>query len=266
MTSSRPAAVAGTFYPASKEELLATIQTFLEKSQNQIQKFSLPPPKALLVPHAGYIYSGETAAFAYATLNSHTSQIKKVILLGPAHRVYIQGISLPQHDFFTTPLGKIEIDSKLRDLAKTLSFVSLDDSPHQWEHSIEVQLPFLQDILRDFTLLPGVVGDCSPEDVFGFLDALGNLDDSLIIISSDLSHFKNYAEATRLDQQTISQIQALQEVSSLEQACGSRIISGWIRYAKKHALLPHLLDYRNSGDTAGSRKEVVGYCAFAFTH
>jgi len=222
-------------------------------------------PKALIVPHAGYIYSGAIAASAYATLRPIATHIHRVILLGPAHRVMVRGLALPASDAFDTPLGKVMLDTAAVNAITHMPQITINELAHSQEHSLEVQLPFLQSMLPDFTLLPLAVGTASSEEVAEVLDTLWGGDETLIVISSDLSHHLPYAIAQRVDGKTVSSILKLRQPIKHDHACGGTPISGLIVAALKHSLTPRLLDLRNSGDTAGSRDKVVGYAAIAFT-
>jgi len=260
MTTIRPPAVAGLFYPVDAEELTLDIQQLLtEATQHNLK------PKALIVPHAGYIYSGAIAATAYATLRPVASTIKRVILLGPTHRVAVHGLAIPSTDVFDTPLGQVKLDTDSMQSIAHLPQVSISAEAHAMEHSLEVQLPFLQSVLTEFTLLPLAVGMASAEAVAEVLEHLWGGDETLIVISSDLSHYLPYVKAQQIDNATVQSILQLQQPIAHEQACGGTPISGLIIAAKKHQLTPCLLDLRNSGDTAGSRDQVVGYAAIAFS-
>lgn len=258
--SIRPPAVAGMFYPGAAPELAREVESLLAEANTM----TLSTPKALIVPHAGYVYSGPVAASAYAALASARSTIHRVVLLGPCHRVAIRGLAVPLAQGFATPLGTIPLDAALAQAVLDLPQVSQSDVPHQLEHSLEVQLPFLQAVLDDFTLLPLAVGDATMEEVSQVLDRVWGGPETLIVVSSDLSHYHAYALAQRLDSATAEQILALTPLSSHEQACGATPVNGLLSCAKKHGLVPHLLDLRNSGDTAGDKSRVVGYGAFAF--
>ena len=260
MSAVRPAAVAGMFYPADPRQLQLDVQKFLTAAQPQTLN-----AKALIVPHAGYIYSGAIAASAYATLRSLAPRIRRVILLGPTHRVAVNGLALPDTDAFDTPLGRVQLDVDAMRTISRLPQVIVSNEAHEEEHSLEVQLPFLQSVLEDFTLLPLAVGMATAEEVAEVLEAVWGGEETLIVISSDLSHYLPYAAAQFIDNKTAQNIIKLQQPIQHEQACGGTPISGLIIAARKHHLSPHLLDLRNSGDTAGSRDRVVGYAAFAFT-
>ena len=260
MSAIRPPAVAGMFYSADAGELALEVQGFLARAR----PFDLIP-KALIVPHAGYIYSGAVAATAYATLIPVASRIRRVLLLGPTHRVAVRGLALPGADAFDTPLGRVMIDADAAQSISRLPQVVVSANVHALEHSLEVQLPFLQSVLSDFTLLPLAVGMASTEEVAEVLDAVWGNDETLIVISSDLSHFLPYDTAQQVDGETVQAILDLRQPISHDRACGGTPISGLIAAAREHRLTPHLLDLRNSGDTAGSRDSVVGYASIAFT-
>lgn len=259
MSAIRPAAVAGLFYPADPEELSHYLHQLLDGARTQE-----PIPKALIAPHAGYIYSGPVAASAYAALKPVAERIRRVILLGPTHRVAVRGLALPGVDAFDTPLGRVEVDTAAAQAVAHLPQVGVSPQAHALEHSLEVHLPFLQSVLPDFRLLPLAVGMTTPEEVAEVLEALWGGDETLIVVSSDLSHYLPYADAQRVDKQTVQDIMHLRETIDHEQACGGTPINGLILAARRHRLAPHLLDLRNSGDTAGSRDQVVGYAALAF--
>ncbi len=260
MPTVRPPAVAGLFYPADPWQLAHEVQEYLHEAQPR----SLSP-KVLICPHAGYIYSGAIAAKAYATLRGSAAGIRRVVLLGPAHRVAIHGLALPDADAFDTPLGHIPLDRDAMDIIADLPQMIVSEEAHRQEHSLEVQLPFLQRVLKDFTLLPLVVGIASAEEVADVLEKVWGGAETLIVISSDLSHYLPYATALSVDNQTVRSILDLQQPVAHEQACGATPINGLILAARKHELIPQLLDLRNSGDTAGSKDRVVGYASIAFT-
>lgn len=260
MLDSRAPAVAGIFYPADSQQLQREVQQLLDAAQGHDLI-----PKALIVPHAGYIYSGVTAAIAYATLRAIASQIRRVILLGPTHHVAFRGLALPTARFFETPLGRVKLDAEAAETVAHLSQVIISEEAHAKEHSLEVQLPFLQRVLPDFFLLPLAVGMASADEVAEVLDILWGNEDTLIVVSSDLSHYLPYATAKRVDNKTVESILHLHQPILHDHACGGTPINGLIVAAKKHQLTPHLLDLCNSGDTAGSQDQVVGYAALAFT-
>ena len=260
MSTVRPPAVAGMFYPADPRQLEHDVQKYLAAAQPQAFQ-----PKALIVPHAGYIYSGAIAASAYATLKTVAPHIRRVILLGPTHRVAVRGLALPDTDTFDTPLGRIPLDTDAMRTIAGLPQVTISGEAHEEEHSLEVQLPFLQSVLGEFTLLPLAVGRATAEEVAEVLEAVWGGDETLIVISSDLSHYLTYAAAQFADNKTAQDILNLNQSIDHEQACGGTPICGLMVAARKHHLTPHLLDLRNSGDTAGPRDRVVGYAAFAFT-
>ncbi|MDQ1314368.1 MAG: hypothetical protein QG662_477 [Pseudomonadota bacterium] len=261
MPTIRPAAVAGMFYPDNPVELKRTVAGLLA-SAGATEPAS--PPKALIVPHAGYIYSGSVAASAYALLGALRDRIRRVVLLGPTHRVYVHGLALPEADRFATPLGEVELDREAMQLLKDLPQVVRSAAAHQMEHSLEVQLPFLQTVLGDFRLLPLAVGEATAAEVAEVLEKLWGGDETLIVISSDLSHFLPDTLARQVDGGTVEAILALDSHLSHEQACGATPVNGLLLAARRHGLHPVALDVRNSSDTAGDPERVVGYAAFAF--
>jgi len=256
----RPSSVSGMFYPSDKvilaNDVLALIAS--ARSSNLI-------PKALIVPHAGYIYSGAIAASAYATLTAIASNIRRVVLLGPTHRVSVRGLALPGVDAFDTPLGMVQIDSVAVKIIENLPQIVVSTQAHAQEHSLEVQLPFLQTVLSDFKLLPLAVGMASAEEVAEVLELLWGGEETLIVISSDLSHYLSYDVARKKDQETVQCVIEQSLLTSYDQACGATPINGMILAARQHHLSVHLLDLRNSGDTAGSKVGVVGYGSLVFT-
>lgn len=268
MQQIRQPAVAGSFYPAQSETLFTEITDLLAQAKKdntaKKQENEGSVPKALIVPHAGYIYSGLTAAFAYAQLESLQHHIKRVVLLGPVHHVPIAGLALPGTNTFFTPLGEIDVDHSANTILSALPQVTVNPAAHAREHSLEVQLPFLQTVLSEFTLLPLAVGDATPEEVAEVLDVVWGGAETLLVISSDLSHYLPYQSAQAIDTQTSQSIIQRQATLNHKQACGGTPINGLLLAAQKHQLYPRLLDLRNSGDTAGDKNHVVGYAAFAF--
>ena len=256
----RPPAVAGTFYPAEADLLREMVDSFLSTAVPA----DIPHhPKALIAPHAGYIYSGPTAGCAYALLEAE--KVRRVVLLGPTHRVPVYGLALPEADAFATPLGEIPLDRDAMETARALPQVQTSHAAHALEHSLEVQLPFLQRRLESFTLVPLAVGQASNEEVAEVLDKLWGDVDTLILISSDLSHYLPYDVACEVDAETADIIVAMKPVIRHEQACGATPVNGLLTAAETHPLSATLVDLRNSGDTAGDKSQVVGYGAFAFT-
>ena len=263
MPTVRQPAVAGSFYAASGETLARDVSNLL--TQTIEPDNNTPCPKALIVPHAGYVYSGKTAAACYASLRPHASTITRVILLGPVHRVPVQGLALPDVQAFATPLGPIEIDQDaIRSLAG-MPQVSVNGPAHQPEHSLEVQLPFLQSVLGSFKLVPLAVGTASNGQVAEVLDRLWGGPETIIVISSDLSHYHPYERACQIDRETVQRILSGVPLYTFDQACGATPINGMLLAAKKHGLRPQLVLQCNSGDTAGDRQRVVGYASFTFT-
>jgi len=256
----RPPAVAGMFYPGSQPALARDVRALLDAApacDDSVQ------PKALIVPHAGYIYSGATAAAAYALLTPWRDAIRRVVLLGPVHRVPVRGLALPGASTFTTPLGEVAVDPALRTAVAALPQVNTSEAAHAMEHSLEVQLPFLQSVLHDFTLLPLAVGDATPEEVAEVLETLWGGPETLIVISSDLSHYHPYRAAQALDHATVERILRLDGPLTHEQACGGTPINGLLLAARRHRLQPRLMHLCNSGDSAGDKGRVVGYASIA---
>jgi AmmeMemoRadiSam system protein B len=246
------------FYPAEPATLERTLAGLLDAVPAGDDDV-----KAIIAPHAGYQYSGPTAAVAYRLLESRRLRIERVVLLGPAHRVYLQGMALPSVEAFTTPLGDVPVDTDAIERALQLPGTQVSDEAHAFEHSLEVHLPFLQTVLEDFRLVPIVVGACPAREVEAVLEALWGGDETLIVVSSDLSHFHTYDEARELDARTTARIEARETALHGEEACGAYAVNGLLRAARSRGLQVRTLDVRNSGDTAGDRQRVVGYGAYA---
>jgi AmmeMemoRadiSam system protein B len=260
MSGTRPAAVAGMFYPGDAAQLHTDIQAMLADATP-----TNSAPKAIIVPHAGYIYSGPVAASAYRQIAPSRATIKRVILLGPCHRVPLTGLATTSAEYFETPLGSIPVNrdaiNEIIGLPQVIEF----DLTHQQEHSLEVQLPFLQEVLDEFTLVPLVVGDTSAEDIQEVLELLWGGDETLLVISSDLSHYHDYTTAQSMDGLTCNAIENLDtRAIHHEQACGRNPVLGLLQAAQRHKMKVTTLDLRNSGDTAGNRDQVVGYGAWMF--
>jgi len=257
----RPAAVAGMFYPESAIVLARDVERMLAAVPPAARA---PQPKAIIAPHAGYVYSGPVAASIYAPLIALRGAVSRVVLLGPTHRVAVDGLALPASRAFATPLGMITIDQHAVAAIVDLPQVIVSEAAHAQEHSLEVQLPFLQTVLGDFSLLPLAVGDASPQAVAQVLERLWGGDETLIVVSSDLSHYLPYGQARRIDAQTAQSIVDLDPTIDHQQACGATPVNGLLLAARAHGLHGQLIDLRNSGDTAGDKARVVGYGAFAF--
>lgn len=257
----RPAAVAGMFYPADPRTLKEEIAACLGAAQTSRPAEGLL--KALIVPHAGYVYSGATAGSAYALLAPYASRIRRVVLFGPCHRVAVRGLAAPTVSSFATPLGGIVLDRAALDSVADLPQVVQSDAAHAQEHSLEVQLPFLQAVLGEFQLVPFAVGQATGDEVAEVLDRLWGGDETLVVISSDLSHFHAYAEARRIDADTAAHILALEPLTNFEQACGALPINGLLEVARRRGLRIERVAQCNSGDTAGDKSRVVGYASFA---
>lgn len=264
MTRIRPAAVAGSFYPGDRAGLQAALAGHLA---SVAPRDSAGPPKLLVVPHAGYVYSGDVAASAYALLAPQRGRIRRVVLLGPTHRVALRGLAAPRADAFDTPLGPVPIDRAAIAALADLPQLVVSDHAHAQEHALEVQLPFLQTVLGDgFSLVPLAVGEASPQAVDEVIERLWGGDETLIVISSDLSHYLPYAAAQERDQATARRILGFANDLRGDEACGAMPLNGALRAARRHGLQARLLDLRNSADTAGSSPaRVVGYGAIAFT-
>lgn len=255
----RNPAVAGTFYPGETEVLKGMVNDLLAQSSI----LQVNAPKAIIAPHAGYIYSGPVAATIYKTIEPLKDQVSRVVLLGPAHRVPFRGIATTNVDFFMTPLGRIPVDKATIDSINNLKEVTIFEQAFLGEHSLEVHLPFLQSCLGEFTLVPFVVGDANPHAVANLLQALWGGAETLIVISSDLSHFHDYDTAKKMDQATSKAIESLEpEKIGFDDACGRLPIQGLLYTAIELNLTPQILDVRNSGDTAGNKDRVVGYGAY----
>jgi AmmeMemoRadiSam system protein B len=251
----RPPAVAGMFYPSAADVLAADVERFVAEAP----VYRGPPPRALIVPHAGYVYSGPIAGTAYAALRSISKRVRRVVLLGPSHRVSLRGVAAPDAHWLRTPLGDVEIDEAALDQAG----VPRNALAHAGEHSLEVQLPFLQRTAANAKLCPIVCGRAAPEEVGRVIEALWS-DDAVVVVSSDLSHYLPYARGRAVDEDTSSRIVALDDDLDGERACGFVGVRGLLWVARRKGLVGKLLDLRSSGDTAGPRDEVVGYGAFVF--
>jgi AmmeMemoRadiSam system protein B len=260
MDTIRQPAVAGLFYPADPVELRAMLNEFLTRARTDE-----PAPRAMILPHAGYIYSGPVAATGYARLLNSPGLYSRVVLLGPAHRVAFSGLAATSATAFATPLGQIPVDQEANRRLADLPQVHMLDEAQRLEHSLEVHLPFLQLTLGHFTLVPLVVGDATAEEVCEVLEREASLPGTLLVISSDLSHYHDYVTAMRMDKATSGHIEALDYAGiGYGQACGRNPISGLLLYAKRHTLTAETIDLRNSGDTAGPRDQVVGYGTYVF--
>ena len=262
IASVRPAALAGQFYPSNARVLRMQITEMLAAA---LPPEHLTAPKAIIVPHAGYIYSGAVAANAYRSLSAVREQIRRVVVLGPAHRAPVRGFVLPAAQAFSTPLGEVPLSRLDWLMLQTRNDVYVDDQPHALEHCIEVQLPFLQTLLGSFSLVPILVGEASDEAVAELLEALWGGPETLIVISSDLSHYLPYRQAQWIDRSTVDQVLELRPGISHQQACAATPVNGLLLAARRRLLKPQLLDLRNSGDTAGDRSRVVGYASLVFS-
>jgi len=263
MARVRHAAVAGMFYPGDPRELDAAVRGYLAEASATAP--AGPVPKAIIAPHAGYVYSGPIAATAYARLKPNAATVRRVVLLGPCHRVAVRGLAAPSADAFATPLGSVPLDRAAIESIMGLPQVEIFDATHTDEHSLEVHIPFLQELFDQFTLVPLVVGQASAQEVAEVLETLWGGPETVIVISSDLSHYLDYESARRSDAATCKAIEALDPGAiDRDQACGRVPVSGLLTLAKRRGLRVETLDLRNSGDTAGDRSRVVGYGAWMF--
>ncbi|MGZ8594549.1 MAG: AmmeMemoRadiSam system protein B [Actinomycetota bacterium] len=254
----RPAA-AGTFYPGSAPRLAGEVDRLLKEAE----PWSGARPWGIVVPHAGYRYSGPVAVSGYATVRPWAEVISRVVVLGPAHFVPLEGCAVPASGVWRTPLGDVPLDPELREIAACAGS-AIDDGPHAPEHALEVQLPFLQRLLgRALRVLPIAVGRAAPGEVAGVLDAVGRRAD-LVVVSTDLSHYEDLASARAHDRRTADAVRSLDaDAIGPWDACGDHALRGAIAFARAAAMEIRLLDLRTSGDTAGDPERVVGYGAFA---
>ena len=257
MNTIREPAVAGTFYPNDPAVLTSMIDSYLA-GDNEVTEC----PKAIIAPHAGYVYSGPIAGRVYRDIAAGRGQVSRVVLMGPSHRVAFRGMALPTASAFRTPIGDIPLDQPLMASLLDLASVQAIDQAHAQEHSLEVHLPFLQQVLGDFSLVPIVVGDTAPEEVAELLENVWGGDETLIVVSSDLSHYQSYESAMATDGRTRAKIEQLSPSLKGEEACGCRPVNGLLKFLKDHGLTIETVDVRNSGDTAGDRSRVVGYGAW----
>jgi AmmeMemoRadiSam system protein B len=257
----RAPAVAGLFYPRDAVELRAAVQRYLAAAHPAVSA-----PKAVIAPHAGYVYSGPIAGSAFAALAPLRGRVERVVLVGPAHRVALVGMAVPEADAFETPLGMVPVDADAKAALLALPYVRASDQAHEGEHSLEVELPFLQEVLGGVSVVPVVVGDASDTEVAEALDRVWGGPETCVVVSSDLSHYHHRAAAVRLDRATARAVEGLSpwDVDD-DRACGCVAVRGLLLVARARGLHATTLDLRNSGDTAGTDDRVVGYGAFAFT-
>lgn len=260
MASIRNAAVAGLFYPGEPGPLSAEVDDLLADTGEPAPRLGFP--KALIVPHAGYIYSGPVAARAYDELAAARGTVRRVVLLGPVHRVAVRGLAVPTAQAFATPLGTVPVDREALAALRDLPQVVQSDAAHQLEHALEVQLPFLQKQLGEFSLVPFAVGTASVQEVAEVIERLWGGRETLVVLSTDLSHYHPYDAARRIDGATISRIAQFAADLDHDEACGATPLNGLLAAARRKQLAIRLLDACNSGDTAGGKDRVVGYCAF----
>ena len=249
------------FYPADPRALAAEVEELLGGIEEAGPRLGFP--KALIVPHAGYIYSGPVAARAYEELAAARGVVRRVVMLGPVHRVPVRGLAMPSDEAFATPLGAVPIDREALARVRDLRQVVVSDAAHAMEHALEVQLPFLQRQLGEFALAPFAVGDATIDEVAEVLDRVWGGPETLIVISTDLSHYHSYPEARQIDHATVTRIARFATDLRHEEACGATPLNGFLAAAAKHRLNIKLLAACNSGDTAGGKSQVVGYSAFS---
>ncbi|HYD57339.1 MAG TPA: AmmeMemoRadiSam system protein B [Burkholderiales bacterium] len=261
MATVRPAAVAGLFYPGEPRALASEVEELLGGVEQLAPRLGYP--KAIIVPHAGYIYSGPVAARAYDEIGPARGTVRRVVLLGPTHRVAVRGLALPGADFFETPLGRIPVDAAALESLRTVAGVVVSAQAHAMEHSLEVQLPFLQRALGTFSLVPLAIGMASAAEVAAVLEKLWGGPETLIVVSTDLSHYHPYEQARAIDGATIDKIERFSTEISHDEACGATPLAGLLQLARSKGLAVERLAACNSGDTAGSKDRVVGYSSFA---
>lgn len=260
MRTERPPAVAGLFYPAAPADLADDVATYLDAAPAKGAA-----PKALIVPHAGFVYSGPIAGSGYRCLAPHRDTVTRVVLIGPSHRAVYRGIATTGADAFVTPLGRVNVDREAVREAERLPQVVRHDAAHAPEHSLEVHLPFLQVVLEAFSIVPLLAGEATAEEVAEVLELLWGGEETLVVVSSDLSHYHDYDTARTLDRETSAAIEACDEAALHgRRACGHVAIKGLLVLARRHGLVVTRLDLRSSGDTAGPRDQVVGYGTWAF--
>lgn len=266
MHRARPPAVAGRFYPADPRRLAAEVAEHLAAGALTLRgadRVPARPPKALIAPHAGYVYSGPIAGTAYAAWQGLRGRVERVVLLGPAHRVPVRGLAAPTVEAFDGPLGPVRVDRAALDAVADLPQVVFDDRAHALEHALEVQIPFLQAVLGDFALAPFAVGLASDGEVAEVLDRLWGGEETRVVISSDLSHYHDHGTAAVMDRATAEAIVKLDPGGlHRDSACGRVPIRGLLALAEARGLSIEAVDLRSSGDTAGDRAQVVGYGAF----
>ena len=261
MLGIRNAAVAGLFYPGEPLALAAEVDDLLAGAGEPAPRLGFP--KALIVPHAGYLYSGPVAAHAYDELAPAHGTVRRVVMLGPVHRVPVRGLAVPGAQAFATPLGTVPVDHEALAAVRRLPQVVQSDPAHALEHALEVQLPFLQKQLGEFSLVPFAVGMASVDEVAEVIERLWGGPETLVVLSTDLSHYHPYDEARRIDARTLERIAGCAADLDHEEACGATPLNGLLALAKRKRLSVRLLSACNSGDTAGGKGQVVGYSAFA---
>lgn len=257
----RRPAVAGIFYPGQAKELEQTVDTYINEAVVENGQHT----RAIIAPHAGYVYSGSVAGVAYAFLRRTSPQPDRIILMGPSHRVLVNGLAASSADYFETPLGSLRVDTSSVEEAVCSGFAVIDDEAHEAEHSLEVQLPFIQRAFPQASIVPLLVGRADPEGLAKSLEVLVTDDSTVIVVSSDLSHYHPYDKACQEDSKTSQMIERLDyEALAQTQACGAGPVKGLLYYARQKGLSVKTVCLTNSGDTAGTRDRVVGYGAYVF--
>jgi AmmeMemoRadiSam system protein B len=249
------------FYSDKPQELAVAVRSYVVDAAPPA---AAKPPKAVIAPHAGYIYSGPIAGTAYAALAPRGKEIERVILVGPSHRVGFPGVAASSAGSFETPLGPVAVDREAVTLLLKEGRAREFEPAHENEHSLEVQLPFLKQVCPNARIVPLLAGDDDWRAVENVLALLWGEDETAVVVSSDLSHYHDYTTAQQLDKDTARTVERLAagEVG-FEQACGATGINGLLSVLAQKGLGCATLDLRNSGDTAGPRNRVVGYGAFA---
>lgn len=266
MQAVRPAAVAGSFYPADGPALARLVRGLLDEAAGRLPT-DLGPVEALVLPHAGYVYSGAIAALGYAALarSAPTGAVTRVVLLAPAHRVAVDGLALPDVAAFEVPGGQVAVEAIPQEMRRRLPQLVDSVAAHAFEHAVEVHLPFLRAVLPGAAVVPLVVGRVGAEQVAAVLDELWGGPETVVIVSSDLSHYHRHEEAVALDRATVGRVLGLDGPIAPDRACGAAPLNALLLAARRRALRPRLLGQCTSGDTAGDPRRVVGYAAVAFT-
>lgn len=260
MIQHKAPAVAGLFYAANPQQLQQDVGHYLDVDYERNEK----KPRILIVPHAGYEYSAQVAAKAYVELGKYSGGIKNVIVVGPAHFVNLKGAALPSHGYFSTPLGEIPVNQQLIDELKENPLFKINDQAFAKEHSVEVQLPFLQKMLKNFKVVPIVYGQVDPQQLAAALQKLAQAEDTVLVFSADLSHYYDAPVAEKIDRQTAKIIAEGNADITAEMSCGAEGINAAMILAKQLQMSSRLLDLTHSGKVRGDMSRVVGYGAWSF--